>query len=60
MSRLAYSTMSPNLLVIFFGCAVASQAWKNISDVVGFPIGLNYESVSNCCLCNKKFGCLIS
>jgi hypothetical protein len=45
---------------LFFGCAVASQASKNISDVVGFPIGLYYESVAKCCLCNKKFKWLIS
>jgi hypothetical protein len=44
------------LVIYFFDCTVASQSWKCVSDLVGFPIGQNYESVVKCWLCNKRFG----
>jgi hypothetical protein len=35
---------------------VARQAWEVVYEIVGFPIGSNYEYVAKCWLCNKKFG----
>jgi predicted HTH transcriptional regulator len=35
---------------LFFGCSVATQ------EIIGFPIGQDYESIASCWLCNKKFG----
>jgi hypothetical protein len=47
---------SESISHLFFDCTVASQAWKCVSDLVGFPIGQNYEFVAKCWLCNKRFG----
>jgi hypothetical protein len=41
---------------LFFDCMVVRQAWETISEVVGFPISLDYVFVARCCLCNKKYG----
>jgi hypothetical protein len=41
---------------LFFSCVVAKQSWLDVSEAVGFPIGLNFESTAKCWLCNKKFG----
>jgi hypothetical protein len=41
---------------MFFDCVVARQVWRLVSELIGFKIGLNYESMVKCWLCNKKFG----
>jgi hypothetical protein len=35
---------------------VATQSWLIVSEIVGFLIGTDFESVVKCWLCNKKFG----
>jgi hypothetical protein len=35
---------------------VANRVWEAITGVVGFQIGLNFESMAKCWLCNKKYG----
>jgi hypothetical protein len=38
-------------------CVVARRVWEEISQIIGFEIGPNFESVARCWLCNnKKFG----
>jgi hypothetical protein len=41
---------------LFFRCVAASQAWSVVSEIVGFSIGTNFESMARCWLCNKKYG----
>jgi hypothetical protein len=41
---------------LFFGCVVARQVWLVVSEVAGFELGINYESIAKLWLCNKKFG----
>jgi hypothetical protein len=41
---------------LFYSYVVAKQAWEVVLEVVGFSIGINFESVVKCWLCNKKFG----
>jgi hypothetical protein len=41
---------------LFYDCVVAKRVWDAISEVVGFQIGLNFESMARCQLCNKKYG----
>jgi hypothetical protein len=40
---------------LFFECVVSKQAWVVVSEVVGFQMGANYESMAKCWLCNKKY-----
>jgi hypothetical protein len=40
---------------LFFECVVAKQSWLIVSEIVGFSIGMDYESVAKRWLCNKKF-----
>jgi hypothetical protein len=41
---------------LFFECVVSAQTWKIVSDVVGFQIGHDFESIARCWLCNTMFG----
>jgi hypothetical protein len=41
---------------LLFECMVAKRAWELISQVAGFELGSNYESIAKLWLCNKKFG----
>jgi hypothetical protein len=41
---------------LLFECVVAKQTWNVISDVMGFHIGEDFESIARCWLCNKRFG----
>jgi hypothetical protein len=41
---------------LFYECVVAKQAWDVVSEVVGFQIGSDFESMAKCWLCNTKFG----
>jgi hypothetical protein len=41
---------------LFFDYVVAKQAWCMLTKVIGFNVGLDYESLAKCWLCNKKFG----
>jgi hypothetical protein len=41
---------------LFFDCVAARQACMLLSEVVDFDMGLDYETMSKCWLCNTKFG----
>jgi hypothetical protein len=41
---------------LLFECVVVKRAWELISQVAGFELGSNYESIAKLWLCNKKFG----
>jgi hypothetical protein len=41
---------------LFFDCVAARQACLLLSEVVDFDMGLDYETMSKCWLCNTKFG----
>jgi hypothetical protein len=41
---------------LFFDCVVAKKIWEEISEILGFEIGRDYEAVAKCWLCNKRFG----
>jgi hypothetical protein len=41
---------------LFFECVVGKQAWILVSEVAGFDLGANYESIAKLWICNKKFG----
>jgi hypothetical protein len=41
---------------LLFECVVAQRAWGVVSDVLGFDIGSDYESIAKKWPCNTKFG----
>jgi hypothetical protein len=41
---------------LFFDCVVARQAWLMVSEMAGFSLGGDYESIAKLWLCTKKFG----
>jgi hypothetical protein len=41
---------------LFFECVIARQAWLMLAEVVGFNMGLDYETMARCWLCNAKYG----
>jgi hypothetical protein len=41
---------------LFFECVVARKAWEEVSTIIGFEIGSDFESAASCWLCNKKIG----
>jgi hypothetical protein len=41
---------------LFFECVVARQAWLLLAEVVGFDMGLDYETMAKCWLYNTKYG----
>jgi hypothetical protein len=43
---------------LLFDCVVAKQAWLVVSELVGFQVGSDFESLAKCWLCNTKFGVL--
>jgi hypothetical protein len=47
--------MKKKLSHLFFGCVVAEQAWLMLSEVVGFNMGIDFESMAKCWLCNTKY-----
>jgi hypothetical protein len=40
---------------LFYECVIARQAWSVVSEVVGFQIGSNFESMAKCWF-NTRFG----
>jgi hypothetical protein len=34
----------------------ASQAWNMLAEVICFNVGVDYETMAKCWLCNTKFG----
>jgi hypothetical protein len=40
---------------LFFTCVVAKQMWIRISEMVGRDVGVSFESIGLCWLCDKKF-----
>jgi hypothetical protein len=55
---MTYLSCSENETIVhlFFDCIVTRQAWSLISEVFCIQIGVDYESMANNWLCNKKFG----
>jgi predicted GNAT superfamily acetyltransferase len=41
---------------LYYECVVAKRVWECISGVFGFAIGSDFESMTKCWLCNKKYG----
>jgi hypothetical protein len=39
---------------LFYECVVAKQAWNVVSEVIGFQIGYDFESIAKCWLCNNN------
>jgi hypothetical protein len=40
---------------LFFDCCVAQVFWNGISEVIGLPVGYDFESVAKLSLSEKKF-----
>jgi hypothetical protein len=47
---------SESIAHLFFECVVAKQAWLMLAEVIGFNVGLDYETMATCWLCNTKYG----
>jgi hypothetical protein len=51
-----FCTEMESVYRLFFDCVVARQAWIAVFEVTGFKIGIDFESMAKCWLCNSGFG----
>jgi hypothetical protein len=55
MTCLACFAMSRKMLDIYSQCCVAKWFWKEVSEIINFPVGSDFESIGKLWLSDKRF-----